>query len=115
MTDFLPEELQRELSAAQRRAEVRKSRLRVEAGGVHYRVLRLRKSGFSVNIEDAPNLRGLVDLYDGSRHLSQCLIVAAEAEGDLMHYEFKRNTASGDGAPLDYERDEDAPIALLPR
>lgn len=115
MTDYLPEDLRRELSAAQRRAEVRKSRIRVEAEGSSYRVLRLGKTGFSVDIEDAPNLRGLVDLYDGARHLSQCLIIAAEADGDLMHYEFKRNTASGDGAPLDYERDEDAPIALLPR
>lgn len=115
MSDFLPESVRDQLHAAQRKAEARKSRLRVVQGDATYRVLRLKKNGFTIEAEDAAHLRGLVDLYDGSRHLSQCLIVAAEEDGELMHYEFKRNTAAGDGAPLDYERPDDAPIALLGR
>lgn len=115
MSDFLPQSVREQLHAAQRKAEARKSRLRVVLGEDSYRVLRLKKNGFTVEAEDAPKLRGLVDLYDGSRHLSQCLIVTAEEDGDLIHYEFKRNTAAGDGAPLDYERPDDAPIALLGR
>ena len=34
-------------------------------------------------------------------------------EGDLMRYEFKRNTAATDRAPLDFYLEADAPIALL--
>ena len=59
-------------------------------------VLDYRDSGFSLDIDNAPKLRGLVDLYDGSRHLYQCLIVASEEDGMLMRYEFKRSTAAVD-------------------
>jgi hypothetical protein len=68
-----------------------------------------------VDLQDAPQLRGLVDLYDGSRHLYQCLIVASEEEGDEMRYEFKRNTPAVDSAPLDFERDANKPVALIGR
>jgi len=56
-----------------------------------------------------------VDLYDGSRHLYQCLIVASEEEGDEMRYEFKRNTPAVDSAPLDFERGANKPVALIGR
>ena len=71
--------------------------------------------GFALDAADAPKLRGLADLFDGSRHLSQCLIVAANEEDGEMVYDFKRNTTAHDGAPLDFERAVDAPIALLGR
>ena len=61
----------------------------------------------------APNLRGLVDLYDGARHLKRCLIVASEEEGDEMRYELKVvNEASGE-QPVDFERDPHTPIGLI--
>lgn len=113
MSDFLPTGLLQQLHDAQRKSAARKNRLRVEVGGESYRVMRLRKTGFSIEAEGAPHLRGLVDLFDGGRHLSQCLIVASHEEDGQMHYEFKRNTAASDGAPLDYARDATAPIALL--
>jgi hypothetical protein len=31
------------------------------------------------------------------------LIIASEQDGDLMRYEFKRNTAASDRAALDFE------------
>lgn len=114
MTTFLPKEVRDGLDAA-RIASLRKaSRLRVQAGDDYFRVLRMWRTGFAVEAETVPALRGLVDLYDGSRHLYQCLIVASEEERGEMVYEFKRNTAATDRAPLDYSRDPDAPIALLP-
>ena len=91
----------------------RKSRLRVEADGQSFRVLKFREDGFTLDVEDAPHLRGLVDLYDGGRHIYQCLIVASEQEGDVMHYEFKRSTAASENAPLDFYRGENAPVALI--
>ncbi|OIP83101.1 MAG: hypothetical protein AUK37_07855 [Rhodobacterales bacterium CG2_30_65_12] len=115
MTTFLPKEVREGLETARKRDLKRKARLRVAVGDAVFPVLEFRAGGFALDIDNAPKLRGLVDLYDGARHLSQCLIVAAEAEGGLMRYEFKRSTAATDTAPLDFARDETAPVALLRR
>lgn len=115
MSEFLPESVRAELAEAQRVAARRKSRLRVLDGTREFPVLRLWSSGFAVEAERVPALRGLVDLFDGARHLGQALIVTSEEEHGERRFEFKRNTAPSDRAPLDFERAEDAPIALLPR
>ena len=115
MTTFLPKEVAEGLEAARKQALRKKSRLRVQAGMEIFRVLKYWDSGFSVDLQDASQLRGLVDLYDGSRHLYQCLIVASEEEGGEMRYEFKRNTRAVDSAPLDFERDANKPVALIGR
>lgn len=113
--DTLPDSITAELHAAQKRAARRKNRLRVEANGVSLPVVRMLSEGFVVEQGLETRLRGLVDLYDGGRHISQCLIVAASQDGDMMRYEFKRNTSATDGVPLDFVRAENAPIALLGR
>jgi len=115
MTTFLPKEVAEGLEAARKQALRTKNRLRVQAGTEVFAVLKYWDSGFSVDLQDAPQLRGLVDLYDGSRHLYQCLIVASEEEGGEMRYEFKRNTRAVDSAPLDFERDANKPVALIGR
>ena len=115
MLESLPQSIWNEMHAAQHKSAARKTRLRVEANGQSHKIIRLLPEGFVVDRSDAPKLRGLVDIYEGSRHLSQCLIVAATADGHRMEYEFKRNTSATDGAPLDFERPDDAPIALLGR
>jgi len=115
MLESLPQSIQDELRAAQTKAAKKRLRLRVEANGESHTIVRMLPEGFVVDRGSAPNLRGLVDIYDGGRHLSQCLIVASEADGHRMQYEFKRNTSATDGAPLDFVRPDDAPIALLGR
>ena len=115
MSTYLSKEIREGLAAARAKALRKSSRLRVLADGVTYPILRLEDHGFVVPLADAPRLRGLVDVYDGGRHLWQCLIVASEEEGDEMLYEFKRQTAALDGPAADFERDPDAPTALIPR
>ena len=44
-------------------------------------------------------IRGLVDLYDGDKHLKQCLIVASKEENGIVHFEYKRNTNTQTAAP----------------
>ena len=106
-------EIQAGLDAA-RRASLRKaSRLRIDLDGQIFPVLRMWKTGFAIATEDAPKLRGLIDLYDGANHLFQCLIVAQEEDNGEMLYEFKRATAVKDHAPLDFVRREDAPVGLI--
>lgn len=113
MEAVFSKEIQAGLDAA-RLAGLRKaSRLRINVDGRAHPVLRMWKTGFSVAAEDAPHLRGLVDLYDGANHLFQCLIVAGEEEDGQMQYEFKRATAVADAAALDFEKSATAPAGLI--
>lgn len=115
MTTFVPKEVQAGLDSARVDAIKSASRLRLSASGKTHPVLRLWKTGFSVGVENAPRLRGYVDLYDGAIHLFQCLIVASEEEHGEMRFEFKRMTAVAERAPVDFEVSADAPAALLER
>lgn len=113
MFEYLPKEVREGLELARKRALRKKSRLRVMVGDQVFAVLKLWDDGFALDPEDAPHLRGLVDLYDGSRHLYQCLIVANEEEAGQMRYDFKRSTEVRAKAPLDFVREENAPVALI--
>lgn len=115
MSEYLPAEVRAGLEEARRRERRKKSRLRVRVGEDAYVVHRLWDTGFAVDAADAPRLRGLVDIYEGARHLWQCLIVASEEDSGEMIYEFKRHTLAEDRVPLDFEQDEAAPVALIPR
>lgn len=115
MSEYLPKEVREGLEAARKRDRVKKSRYRVRAGDETFTILRYWDEGFALDAEEAPHLRGLVDVYDGARHMSQCLIVASEEDAGEMVYEFKRETIAADKAPLDYERSEFAPVALIGR
>ena len=115
MSTFLSKEVREGLDNARLAALKKSSRLRVESGGQSFRVLRMWDNGFAMEAQGAPQLRGLVDMFDGGRHLSQCLIVTSSEEDGEMRYDFKWSTTALDHAPLDFERDEDAPIALLGR
>ncbi|MFX0543929.1 hypothetical protein ACEWPL_000095 [Roseovarius sp. S1116L3] len=113
MDMHLPRDVQDGLEAARRAAQLKSHRLRVEVGDVSYRVLRAWPGGFAVDAADAPHLRGLVDLYDGSRHLSHCLIVAASEEGGERIFDYKLMTEASGEQPADFVRDADAPAGLL--
>lgn len=113
MSEFLPKEVREGLEAARKADLKRKSRLRVQVGDEFFPVLRFWENGFALDADHAPHLRGLVDLFDGGRHLYQCLIVASSEEGGEMLFDFKRNTAAVDKAPLDYTRPDNAPVALI--
>ena len=113
MSTWVPKEVQAGLDAARKKSLRKSTKMRVEADGQSFRVLKYRENGFTLDIEDAPHLRGLVDLYDGGRHVYQCLIVASEEDGDVMHYEFKRSTVAEDRPPADYFKGENQPAALI--
>jgi len=110
---YLSAELRAGLDAARQTRKRGAARLRLRADGAVYPVLRVWKTGFALERDTAPRLRGFVDLYDDTRHVSTCLIVASAAEGDETIYEFKRNTQAADAAPVDFARDPDAPAALI--
>ncbi len=115
MLEFLPKEIREGLDAARLKDSKRKSRLRVQVGEAVFPVLRFWHDGFALEATLTPHLRGLVDVYDGARHIFQCLIVASTEENGELVCEFKRSTAVLDKAPLDYWRDESLPVGFLPR
>lgn len=115
MLEFLPVEVREGLEVARKRDMRRKSRLRVHLGGQVYPVLRFWDDGFSVDGDRATHLRGLVDIYDGARHVFQGLIIASTVENGELICEFKRSNAVSDQPPLDFWHDENAPVGYLPK
>lgn len=113
--EILPREVLAALNDARRAEAQRRSRLRVQAGDQVLPVVRRWQGGFALDATQVSQLRGLVDLYDGARHLSTCLIIASAVEGDELICTTKRETAVRDGAALDFARDDHAPRALLSR
>ena len=115
MSEFLPKEVRAGMELARKQAQRSSSRLKLRVGNQSFTILRLWDEGFALDDEaDAPQ-RGFADIYEGSRHLTQCLIVASGDEPGERHFEFKRATAAHDSAPRDYAPEEPEPAGLLPR
>ena len=115
MSTYVPDAVQAGLDAARVKRMKQSSKLRIETPEGYFRVLRLWDTGFSVALEDAPHLRGFVDLYEGPTQLFQCLIVASDEDAGEMIYEFKRMTAVANGAARDFAVEQEAPVAYLTR
>ena len=113
MDSFLSNEVKQGLRRAEDKALRKKNRLRVQAGSQSVQILRAWNGGFATDVENAPQLRGRVDIYDGSRHLYQCLIILSSREGDEMIYEYKRQTTAEDRRIVDYDKPDDGPVGLL--
>lgn len=115
METYLSAEVLAGLKKARMDDAVKKNRLRVHTGEDILPVFKLWEDGFSMLVDKAPHIRGFVELYDGSRHLLQCLVIQSEQDGDLVNFEFKRRTAVTKEPPKDYAVDENAPVALIGR
>jgi len=116
MLEHLPEEVRRALMSAPDRARSGRHRLSVHVGDAVFPLLQMWDGGFTVATERTPRLRGLVDLYDGPRHISQCLIIATQTDDEVTRYEVKRETPARDAAARDYADEGRAPVAgMLPR
>lgn len=113
MTEFLPREVREGLEEARRRARRTSRRTRVRMDGEMFPIRDLGERGFLMDLPERRRLRGLVDVFDGTRHLFRALIVASAEEDDGMRYEFKLTTPASDAPALDYARAPDAPAGLL--
>ncbi len=113
MSTYVSDDVRAGLRAAREKAKIESDRLRLLAGNRVFPVVRIWETGFAIKAEDAPRLRGSVDLFDGERHLYQCLVVASEDTDGERLFEFKRCVDADREAPVDFVRREDAPAALL--
>lgn len=113
MFEYLPPGLRAELESARMDAMRRKSRLRIRTGDQIYPILRFKPDWFTLDVSQVDHLRGVVDIYDGGRHLFQCLIVASEVEGDELICRIKQSTSVSAPLSVDFPRDQNAPVALI--
>ncbi|MEM9318068.1 MAG: hypothetical protein AAGA70_03570 [Pseudomonadota bacterium] len=100
MSDMLPKAVREGLAAPNRNKF--RHRLTIHAGGKVYPILRLFDRGFEVDDGTANHLRGLVDIYDGQRHMTHALIVATGEEDGVRRYEYKRQTPATATPPRDF-------------
>jgi hypothetical protein len=118
MLEHLPDDIRRGLDVARKRAEQRSTRLCVHLNDAVFPIRRLWEGGFAIDAARAPRLRGLVDIFDGPRHLLHALIIASELDEGEMRYEFKQVTAVGTGPVRDFAEETPAPsgfLSFLPR
>jgi hypothetical protein len=113
MSEFLPEAVRKGLEDARKAALKLNSRLCVHDGDDVYRILRMWDGGFSLESGGADKLRGRVEIYDGARHLYQCLIVSSEDQGEQRVFDFKWLNPVNDQAPVDFVREGFTPAGFL--
>ncbi|MCB1390410.1 MAG: hypothetical protein KDK12_14905 [Rhodobacteraceae bacterium] len=114
MFEFLPEDIRRGLQAARKRADRKGSRLSVHAGDEVFPILRLSETGFVVDSERVPSLRGFVDIYNGPRHIIQALVIGVTDEAGEATYEFKRETVISAAPIRDYADERPEHGGFLP-
>ena len=113
MNDFLPDAVRQGLEQARKNALRRSTRLCVHDGDDVYAIRRLWAGGFALDANVADKVRGRVEIYDGSRHLYQCLIVDSADEGDERVFDFKWLHPVKETAPVDYEQPNFVPAGLI--
>lgn len=86
--------------AAERRAT--RPGLVLEAGTRRFPIIQMTGESVLIEAQDSATLRGYADIYDGDRHVAQCLIVLAAPEGPLLRCSFKRRTPFRIDPPADY-------------
>ncbi len=75
----------------------------VLATGTHrFPILDLTADSCLLETPDSATLRGYGDIYDGDRHVAQCLIVLAAPEGAFLRCFFKRRTPFRLEPPRDF-------------
>lgn len=104
MIEMLPEAVRRGLEQARRTSLHRNDRLCVHDGDAVYRIRRFWEGGLSIDRSHSEKLRGRVEIYDGARHLYQCLIENGREEGDEIVFDFKWLHPVADQPAADFVR-----------
>ncbi|MEP5760832.1 MAG: hypothetical protein ABJ327_16280 [Litoreibacter sp.] len=113
MSTYMSQDVLQSLQKADLKKAKSKSRMRVRTGDAIFPILRFSKDRFSLSVDEAPKLRGYVDILDGARLKWRALIIASEQENDEIIFEFKRSTTVAKGPALDFEKDTKAPVGYL--
>ena len=99
MESDLPPGLASEIELARRNRTRRSGRYAVVAGRRRHPVMSLSATGFSIEADGRPPLRGFVDILDGETRIDRRLVICSWARDGLVGYEFKRDGAGSEVAP----------------
>lgn len=113
MNDFLPEAVRAGLEQARKNAVRKSTRLCVHDGDEVYAIRKIWDGGFALDATVADKVRGRVEIYDGARHLYQCLIIGSFEEGAARVFDFKWLHPVTEIAPVDYEQPNFVPAGLI--
>lgn len=101
MDAILPGNVATALEAQRQRDLRHSSSFRVVAGGRSHPVVHLGKSGFVIEADGRPPLRGYADIIRGEERILRGLVVCTWARNGHVGYEFKRD-GGGTVVPADY-------------
>jgi len=115
MESVLPEDVLSALEVGRRSVRRMRSQHLVVAGDREHRIMRLTDSGFVIEADGLPHLRGYVDIMRGEERIARRLAVVDWARDGMVAYEFKHDASSRE-TPADYVMPErlgllDAPEA----
>lgn len=103
MDIFLPKGFEAGLAQPRKSHVIGATKLSVKVGQARYPVLRRWATGFAVSAGDVPVLNGVVNLFDGSDHLHQCLITGKDNSNDEILFTIKRENTVDYGAVTEVE------------
>jgi hypothetical protein len=102
MESILPGEVLSALEVDRRNSRRARTRHLVVAGERQHRIMELTETGFVIEADGLPHLRGYVEIMLGDERIARRLVVFAWARGDgLVGYEFKHDASSRE-IPADY-------------
>ena len=76
--------------------------LYMECRSRRFPVVAMGSDGCLIDVPEGFVPGGFVDIFDGERHVEQCLIVFAAPEGPFLRCSFKRRTFSRLDPPRDF-------------
>jgi hypothetical protein len=74
----------------------------MECGSRRFPVVAIGSDGCLIDAHDGFVPRGFADIFEGDRHVENCLIVLAAPEGPFLRLAFKRRTAPRLDPPRDF-------------
>jgi hypothetical protein len=113
MIDHLPEDVRKGLENARKASLKRSDRLCIHDGEKVYRINRFWAKGMSIDGQYGDKLRGRVEIYDGARHVYQCLIENGRTENGACVFDFKWLHPVADQPAADFVRPTAVPAGLI--
>jgi len=113
MIDHLPEDVRLGLENARKASLRRNDRLCIHDGDDIYRIVRFWNDGVSIAGKHSDKLRGRVEIYDGARHVYQCLIENGRTENGECVFDFKWLHPVHEQPASDFVRPDALPAGLI--
>jgi hypothetical protein len=101
MESILPGEVLSAMEVDRRNSRRARTRHLAVAGERQHRIMELTGTGFVIEADGLPHLRGYVEIVLGEERIARRLVVFAWAHDGLVGYEFKHDASSRE-TPADY-------------